>query len=183
MPASVLLWAFILFYVIARVLQVWHGPVPMLGVVALHVIPPALFASVHGAMRYGLRSVAVFFAICLGIGGAIEIIGVHTASPFGSYYFTDVMGPKILGVPWFLAFAYVGMGYLSWTLADLIVDGGAGTSLAVSRAIAVPLAASFIMVAWEFSMDPVWSTVLRAWIWRKSGAYFGVPITIFSAGF
>ncbi len=109
------LWAFMLLYAFSRVLQVFPGPVPMFGVVALHVTSPALFALVHGATRYGLRGIAVFFAICLGVGGAVEITGVHGNSPFGSYYFTDVMGPKFLGVPLLLALAYVGMGYLSWT--------------------------------------------------------------------
>lgn len=180
---SAALWVLILLYVIARVLQVFPGPVPMLGVVALHVIPPALFALVHGAMRYSVRGIAVFFAVCLGVGGAVEIIGVHTNTPFGSYYFAEVMGPKLLGVPLLLAFAYVGMGYLSWTLANLIASDGRTNALSGSRVVAVPLIASFIMVAWDLSMDPVWSTILHAWIWRDGGAYFGVPISNFVGWF
>ena len=170
-------------YAIARFLQVFPGRVPMLAVVALHVIPPALFALVHGAVRYSLRGIIVFFAICLVVGGAIENIGVLTGFPFGRYYFTAVMGPKILFVPVLLALAYVGMAYLSWTLATLILRGCASGALAGSLAVTVPLLASFIMVAWDLSMDPVWSTVLHAWIWLDGGPYFGVPISNFVGWF
>jgi hypothetical protein len=49
------LWALIILYAAARVLQVFPGRVPMLAVVALHVLPPALFALIHGAMFYRAR--------------------------------------------------------------------------------------------------------------------------------
>jgi putative membrane protein len=35
------------------------------------------------------------------------------------------------------------------------------------------------MVAWDLSQDPVWATVLHAWIFPGGGAYFGVPISNF----
>jgi hypothetical protein len=41
------------------------------------------------------------------------------------------------------------------------------------------LVAAFIMVAWDFSQDPVWSTILHLWIWQQGGAYFGVPVSNF----
>jgi len=177
------LWSFLAIYAIARVLQVFPGLVPMLAVVALHVIPPALFALVHGAARYRLRGIVVFFAICLIVGGAFENIGVLTGFPFGHYFFTSLMGPKILFVPVLLALAYVGMAYLSWTLAILILRAGGSGALAGSPSVTVPLTASFIMVAWDFAMDPVWSTILHAWIWRDGGPYFGVPISNFIGWF
>jgi uncharacterized membrane protein len=177
------LWSFLAIYAIARVLQIFSGRVPMLAVVVLHVIPPALFALVHGALRYRLRGIVVFFAICLIVGGAVENIGVLTSLPFGHYYFTSVMGPKILFVPVLLALAYVGMAYLSWTLAIVIAGDGAKSALAGLRVATIPLIASFAMAAWDFAMDPVWSTVLHAWIWRDGGIYFGVPISNFIGWF
>jgi putative membrane protein len=35
------------------------------------------------------------------------------------------------------------------------------------------------MVAWDLSMDPIWSTVEHGWIWLNGGAYFGVPLVNF----
>jgi putative membrane protein len=47
----------------------------------------------------------------------------------------------------------------------------------------VPLLASLIMVAWDVTMDPDWSTLDRAWIWQDGGAYFGVPLSNFFGWF
>ena len=89
--------------------------------------------------------------------------------------------PRILRVPVLLGFAYVGMGYLSWTLGTLILGDVRGP-LAGSQVIAVPLTASFIMAAWDLATDPIWSTVMHGWIWPKGGAYFGVPVSNSWAG-
>jgi putative membrane protein len=47
------------------------------------------------------------------------------------------------------------------------------------RVAVVPLLAAFIMVAWDLAMDPVWGTVLHAWIWKQGGRYFGVSVSNF----
>jgi putative membrane protein len=107
-----------------------------------------------------------------------ENLGVLTGVPFGRYYFTDVMGPKLLHVPILLGLAYVGMGYLSWTLGHLIT-GNLRSPITGSRVVTLPLVAAFIMVAWDLSMDPIWSTVEHGWIWLNGGAYFGVPVVNF----
>jgi len=39
------------------------------------------------------------------------------------------------------------------------------------------------MVSWDLSQEPVWSTILRAWVWLRGGAYFGVPFTNFFGWF
>ena len=171
------LWALIAVYAVARVLQVFPGKVPMSGVVSLHVLPPIIFALIHGGMVYRVRGILIFFAICLIVGNLFENIGVRTGFPFGHYYFTDLMGPKVAAVPVMLGLAYLGMAYLSWTLACLIL-GDPQNSQEFSVLI-LPLVASFIMVAWDFSMDPVWATILHAWIWLQGGTYFGVPVSNF----
>jgi hypothetical protein len=70
------------------------------------------------------------------------------------------------------------MACLSWALARLIL-GGMRNPLEGSRVVILPMVAAFIMVAWDFSQDPLWSTVLHLWIWRQGGAYFGVPVSNF----
>ena len=170
-----LLWALIAIYAAARVLPALPGLVPMLAVVALHVLPPGAFALLHGAAVYRARGIAVFAALCLGIGSAAEMASLRTGFPFGHYYFTDVMGPKLLGLPYLLALAYLGIGYVSWMLAQSILGRPAG-----SRTLAVPALAAAVMTAWDLSSDPVWSTIVHAWIWRGGGCYFGVPLSNFA---
>ena len=173
-----LLWLLIALYACSRILQVFPGPASMLDVVALHVLPPALFAMIHGALLYRIRGSVMFLLICFVVGNIFENIGVLTGFPYGHYYFTGLMGPKLLAVPVFLGLAYVGMAYLSWSLARIIVKDFESTPVG-SHVVTVPLLAAFIMVAWDLAMDPFWSTVLHAWIWRDGGRYFGVPLTNF----
>jgi uncharacterized membrane protein len=174
--SSIMLWILIAIYGAARALQISPG-VPMLVVVALHVFPPAIFALIHGAKLYQWRGSLMFVALCLVVGNIFENLSIFTGFPFGHYYFTDVMGPKLFHVPILLGLAYVGMGYLSWTLCRVIL-GSQEVSVGW-RVITLPLIASFIMVAWDLSMDPVWATFLHSWIWLRGGAYFGVPISNF----
>jgi uncharacterized membrane protein len=171
-------WVLIALYAAARFLQVFPGKVPMSIVVAAHVFPPAIFALLHGAKYYGWRGIWVFVALILLIGNVFENLGVRTGFPFGHYYFTDLMGPKLSVVPIMLGLAYVGMAYLSWTIAMLIL-GNMQKPLAGRRVVILPVVAAFIMVAWDFSMDPVWATILHAWVWLQGGAYFGVPVSNF----
>jgi len=172
------LWLLVIVYGVSRVLQVYPGPVPRLGVVVLHVVPAALFALVHGSVAYRLRTMLVFMLICLVVGNIFENVGVRTGFPYGPYYFTSLMGPKVLEVPIFLGLAYVGMAYVSWTLARLIL-GVAQRPLSGPSVVILPLTAAIIMVAWDVCMDPVWSTILHAWVWLRGGSYFGVPLSNF----
>ena len=170
-----LLWTLVILYAAARVSQAYPNRIPMVAIVALHVIPPLLFALVHGALRYGVRGILVFIGLCLVIGNLFENLSILTGFPFGHYHFTDVMGPKILQVPILLGLAYIGIGYISWTLGFLIVRG----PLTGLRILTTPLVAACVMVAWDLSMDPIWSNFVHGWVWHDGGSYFGVPISNF----
>jgi putative membrane protein len=165
-------------YSVARVLQVYRLGLSLATVIALHVIPIGLFAIVHGTRLYGWRRMTGFVGIALVVGNISENIGVRTGSPFGRYEFTPLMGPKLFAVPILLGIAYIGMAYLSWVLARIVVGAIHRTS-AVCDVVLVPALAAVIMVSWDVSQEPVWSTVLRLWIWRDGGLYFGVPLSNF----
>jgi uncharacterized membrane protein len=108
------------------------GAIPMVMVVALHVLPALIFAIVHGATVYRPRGILTFILLSLAIGNFFENLSIFTGFPFGRYHFTEVMGPKILAVPILLGLAYVGMGYISWILARVTL-GDAGQLLTGSR--------------------------------------------------
>src|SRR5579872_335288 len=115
------LWGMLALYALARVCQIFAGRLPTLLIVVLHVVPPALFAFAHGSALYGRRGIAIFAACCLGFGTLAETVGLRTGFPFGRYYFTGVMGPKVFQLPVLLALAYLGIGYVAWILALLIL--------------------------------------------------------------
>lgn len=177
-----LLLTLLFFYLVGRVLQLFAGRVPSLLIVIFHVIPPALFAVIHGARIYHSRGILVFTTLCLGVGTLFESVSLRTGFPFGHYSFTDLMGPKLFDLPILLALAYVGMGYLSWVLG-LAILGCQNETLSGKNIVLLPLAASFAMTAWDLSMDPVWADIDHAWVWRDGGSYYGVPISNFFGWF
>jgi putative membrane protein len=164
------------FYAGARILEVASSPVPRTAIVALDVLSAMAFALVDGARHYRLRGILIFTAICVVVGNIVENIGVMTGFPFGRYYFVELMGPKLFHVPVLLGLAYIGMAYVSWTVARAIL-GDSFEPPEGTRLIALPLTASFIMVAWDLAQDPVWATVLHGWVWRDGGPWFGVPFS------
>lgn len=167
-------------YAGARILEVFSGSLPHVWIVALDVLSAAAFALADGSRRYDLRGILVFAAICLALGNVVENVGVATGFPFGRYRFLELMGPKIGHVPVLLGLAYIGMAYVSWMLACLILK--APDSPATARTIiAIPLLASLIMTTWDIAQDPVWSTILHGWIWYDGGPWFGVPVSNFLA--
>ncbi len=164
----------LLIYAIARVLQVFPRQIPTLLIVVLHVIPPAAFAWFHGRRAYGMRGIAVFMTLCLVTACFFEYFGLRTGLPYGRYYFTGVMGPRVLGLPILLALAYVGVGYAAWVVARLIVGAPAESWTGV---LVTPLLAAAAMCAWDLAMDPEWAYIDRAWVWLDGGGYFGVPFS------
>ena len=177
--STVALWALVAIYAAARVLQAVPDKVPIVLIVGLHVLPPLLFAMLHGALRYRLRGILVFAALSLFTGNLTENLGVVTGFPFGHYRFLDAMGPKLFNVPVLLGLAYMGMGYLSWTLGLIILGDDADWRPRGARLVTRPLIASFIMVAWDLSMDPTWSNLVHGWVWTDGGSYYGVPVSNF----
>jgi uncharacterized membrane protein len=176
--ARVSLGILVVLYGAARVAQAFPDQVSLPALAAAHVLLPLLFALIHGAQVYRVRGVLIFTALCLVVGNLLENLSILTGFPFGRYHFTEVMGPKLFYVPLLLGLAYVGMGYLSWTLARLIL-GDVQEPLTGSRVMTRPLVAAFLMVAWDLSMDPIWSNLAHGWVWHDGGPYFGVPVSSF----
>jgi hypothetical protein len=139
------------------------------------VLLPAAFGLIHGGMRYGALGILVFLVLCLGISNIMENVGVMTGFPFGAYYYTDVMGPKLFLVPLLIGPSYFGTGYVSWMLAVILLNADGRRDRFAT--VAVPLVATFVMVTWDLCLDPSASTIAGMWIWENGGGYFGVPLT------
>lgn len=134
------------------------------------------FALLHGAERYGAKGIAAFAVICLVVSNVLENIGVATGFPFGAYFYTDSLGPKLGYVPLLIGPAYLSVGYMGWVLATILVsDVKRGTE--TFTAVATPLIGAFIMVLWDVALDPGAATIEKRWIWEHGGGFFGVPLT------
>jgi len=171
----VVTWTIAALYVAVNLLRP-TGFVPGNLSLPLSALLPMAFALLHGARHYGWRDMLAFVVICLVVSNAFENLSILTGFPFGHYHYSDNLGPKLFLVPLLIGPAYLGMGYLSWTLARLILGGARPGA---DRAFALPALAGFVMVSWDLTFDPVASTMAGSWIWHDGGAYFGVPVSNF----
>ena len=137
-----------------------------------------LFGLLHGGATYGRRGIVWFIVVCLGVSNFFENLSILTGFPFGWYHYSNAMGPRLFLVPLLIGPSYFGVGYLSWTLARAILGDESGR-LNGTLSFATAVIASFIMVSWDLTIDPIMSTSTGNWIWHHGGNYFGVPLVNF----
>jgi uncharacterized membrane protein len=158
------------------------SPEAVAGKGAMITLLPLVFVFVHGSIAYRFRDVVFFAAVTMIVSNLSENTSILTGFPFGRYYYTDVLGPKLFLVPLLVGPAYLGTGYLSWMLARVIL-GASNPAIEGRFVFTMPLLASFIMVSWDLAMDPVTATINRQWIWLDGGGYFGIPFSNFTGWF
>lgn len=62
------LWGLLFAYAMGRISPLYSDELPPLLIVALHVVPPALLALVHGSAIYRARGILLFAIFSLGFG-------------------------------------------------------------------------------------------------------------------
>jgi len=176
-PINAILWSLLgVFTGVTLLRSLAPGVLPPLLSVALVTLLPFAFVFLHGSLNYRFRDMLVFAAITLVVSNIFENLSILTGFPFGHYYYTDGLGPKLFLVPILIGPAYLGTGYLAWTLARVLLRASE-KRLPGQQVWAVPVLASFLMVAWDLSFDPLASTIGHNWIWLQGGNYFGVPFS------
>jgi putative membrane protein len=113
-----------------------------------------------------LPALAALYALSL----ASELAGTTWGIPFGAYGYTSLLGwawldrvPAVIPLSWFC------MAVPSYALARLRYPGGGESRARV-------LLGSFILLAWDLSLDPAMSYATRYWWWGEAGAYYGMPL-------
>jgi uncharacterized membrane protein len=97
MPLSrKLLWGLVALFAVETVIGVF---VENLFITVLHLTIMVAFVLLHATLRYGGKGAAAFAIICLVISNISENLGVATGFPFGHYFYTDALGPKLGYVP------------------------------------------------------------------------------------
>lgn len=115
--------------------------------VATTEIVVALFAGAsisHAAIHRGPRWAALYTAISVVFGFAVERVGTATGWPFSPYEYTDVLQPQLFGVPVVIPLAWAMMAYPAYLV---------GRRLARGRVPRV-LVAAFALSSWDLFLDP-----------------------------
>ncbi|OAB47732.1 hypothetical protein PBAT_05435 [Paenibacillus antarcticus] len=98
-------------------------------------------------------------------GVGIEMIGVQTGWPFGTYEYSDILGYRLLGVPFTLGFAWIAVVYNASLMSPTIGRYGK-----LVRALKVGL----WTVILDLVLDPV-AYHRSFWTWAEQGGFYGVP--------
>jgi uncharacterized membrane protein len=175
----------------ARAIPVWLAAIAYLILVVGFAWNPTPFAQdlaalgiaaafTHASFAYGLKHALALFLICTAITFAMENLGAATGFPFGHYHFEVAPGlPHIGAIPLVVGPLWFGMGYFSWIVAGILLDGADFRLGDRFNAVALPIAAAFVMTQWDLILEPPSATVSKAWVWHDGGAFFGVPASNF----
>jgi len=113
-----LLWTLVVINVVLSLVNAVfpnHIPVPIL--IPIFIAVPLAFALFHGAVRYQWSGILIFLVMCLVVSNLLENTSILTGFPFGHYYYTSGLGPKLFLVPLAIGPFYFGTGYLAWVLS------------------------------------------------------------------
>lgn len=116
----------------------------------------------HAAIYRGALWTIGYVAISVSIGFIAEALGVATSFPFGTYEYTDALGPAIFSVPVLIPLAWAMMAY---------------PVLLVARALAaswlwVAVSGAVLLAGWDLFLDPQ-MVGQRYWVWQPSS--FAIP--------
>lgn len=113
----------------------------------------------------------------LVVAFSIEALGVYTGFPFGPYYYTEVLSPKILVVPIGITFAWLMIVLSSFFTARFLVE-----RLWPRRGLfTVLLLGITLAVLSDLLMEPVAVHIQGYWTWLDGGFYYGIPTSNFVA--
>ena len=116
---------------------------------------------------WSLLRMAVGVVLLVWIAAAIVI---RSGLPFGSYQFTSLLQPQVMGVPFLIPFMWLMMLPPAWAVAKLITRK-------VNGCLARPLfiiTSALAFTAWDLYLDPQ-MVLWGVWKWSPPGGYFGIP--------
>lgn len=144
----------------------------------IYLVPVfALFSFFHATALLGWIRALTFLAVSAVLSLAAELIGTMTGSLFGSYYYTDVLGPKLFGeVPLVIPLTWFLMMYPSYIIANLVTyEKPIVETSRWQPLVWLSLIGAMVMTAWDLTLDPYMVMFEKAWVWEDGGPYFGIP--------
>ncbi len=142
---------------------------------ALHIATGAAAMFAYGGYVLGWRRTAIFAGVAVTLSLASELLGTRTGLPFGSYAYTDLLGPKVLErVPVAIPLSWFAVGLACYLLALCAAQrrGWCRPWVAIAGG-------AWLLLAWDLVLDPAMAhdaLPVRFWIWHRAGSYFGMPL-------
>lgn len=116
-----------------------------------------------------------FAAIGVVLGWLAEQLGATQGWFFGSYTYTEVLGPRIGAVPCIIPLMWFALCYVAYVIANLIVwQAPSDGAPALRQSMVMSFLAAMIVTAYDLGADPYMVFTLKAWIMTKTdGGWFG----------
>lgn len=119
----------------------------------------------HAAVTRGPRTAVRLLLVTAVPGYAVEVLGVHTGIPFGSYAYAATLGPRLFGAPPLIGLAWT---MLAWPAALV-------ARRLVRRTAARVLVGAWALAAADLFLDPQ-QVAAGHWTWRFPAPHLpGVP--------
>jgi putative membrane protein len=110
---------------------------------------------------------------------AAEDLSIHTGFPFGNYYYTDALGPKVDVTPVMLGLNYFWLFVLpAFFVSNLIVNGSfTSQGTTVRQLLFTSFIASILISGMDMVVDPMDATKMKEWVWTNNAytGYYGIP--------
>jgi putative membrane protein len=119
-------------------------------------------------VAHGARTGAALLALVALTSVAFEAVGLATGYPYGTYTYSDVLGPTLLGVPFLVPLAWLMMAWPSRVLAGLLTRR---VRAGRRRAARVAVAAA-VFAGWDVVLDP---QLVQAGYWTWAHPTPGLP--------
>jgi len=126
------------------------------------VLVGAALSVAHAIASRGARTGVGLVLLVAVVAVCFEAVGLATGVPYGSYTYSDALGPTLLGVPLLVPLAWLMMAWPSWVVA---------ARLTVRRPARVALAAG-VFAAWDVVLDP---QMVQAGYWTWAHPAPGLP--------
>lgn len=132
------------------------------------VLLGAALSVVHAGISRGPRTGLGVLLLVAAASVTFESIGLSTGFPYGSYTYSDTLGPTLLGVPFLVPLAWLMMAWPSWVLAERL----ARPVRRGRRAVVRIAAGAGIFAAWDVVLDP---QMVQAGYWTWAHPSPGLP--------
>lgn len=128
--------------------------------------------------NYGRRGLLTVLII-LVVSWVVEHLGATTGFPFGSYAYTTVLQPQIIGiVPLAIPFAWVLVIASSMGATNLVVNSE-GTPFAPLDGLSRVLTTASFALLLDITIEPFAVHINHYWLWDYRGGYYDIPASNF----
>jgi uncharacterized membrane protein len=145
-----------------------------------------VFVVWHAVLTKGWKRSLVMFGLSFIVAFTAEALGVNFGLVFGHYFYTEILGFSLFGVPFLAALAWEPIVYAAFCISDMLSQRLVKTlpqPLHWSGSIWIAAIGAFATTAWDMMIDPI-AVSQGWWVWNGGGPYVpyvanGVPIQNF----